>query len=173
MSDGTSDRYPEEDEVTTEIELDDEERLTDAVTVRDLRTSDLAAVVRIDRGSTGRPRGEYYEAKVRAVTVEPTLRTSLVAELDDHVVGFLLARVYFGEFGQAEPAAVIDSIGVDPDYRKRRVGQVLLHQLLTNLQALRVERVETQVDWTQLDLLAFLTRQGFRPSARVCLERTL
>jgi hypothetical protein len=42
-----------------------------------------------------------------------------------------------------------------------------------NLSALRVERVETQVDGSQPDLLAFLARAGFRPAARVCLERAL
>jgi predicted N-acetyltransferase YhbS len=159
--------------VTTETECEDGTLATAEPTVRALRAGDLAAVVRIDRASTGRPRAGYYEAKVRAAAVEPKLRTSLVAELDDHVVGFLLARVYYGEFGQAEPAAVIDSVGVDPAYRRRRVGRALLDQLLANLRALHVERVETQVDGEQLDLFGVLARQGFRPAARVCLERVL
>ena len=159
--------------MTTRCETDDGTLPTDAVTVRDLRAADLAGIVRIDRASTGRARHEYYEAKVRAALTEAKLRTSLVAELDDHVVGFLLARVHYGEFGHAEPVAVIDSLGVDPEYRKRHVGQALMRQLTMNLGALRVERVETQVDGTQLDLLAFLARSGFRPAPRVCLERTL
>lgn len=146
---------------------------TDAVTVRDLREGDLAAVVRIDRASTGRSRQPYYQAKIKAAVLEPTLRTSLAAELDSHVVGFLIARVYFGEFGRTESVAVIDSVGVDPPYRGRAVGQALLRQLLMNLAALHVERVETQVDGSQPDLLAFLARAGFRPAARVCLERAL
>jgi predicted N-acetyltransferase YhbS len=159
--------------MTTRCDLDDGVLPTDAVTVRELRAGDVPAIVRIDRASTGRPRQEYYEAKVRAVLNEPRLRTSLVAELDDHVVGFLLARVHYGEFGRAEPVAVIDSLGVDPEYRKRHVGQALMRQLTMNLTALRVERVETQVDGSQLDLLAFLANAGFRPAPRVCLERGL
>ena len=146
---------------------------TDAVTVRELREGDLAAIVKIDRASTGHARREYYESKLKAALAEVKLRTSLVAELDGHVTGFLLARVYYGEFGKAEPVAVIDSIGVDPAFRKRRVGQALLLQLTNNLRGLRVERVETQIDWTQIDLLSFLMRQGFRPAPRLCLERTL
>ena len=96
-----------------------------------------------------------------------------MAEVDDHVVGFLLARVYFGEFGRLEPSAVIDSLGVDPEYRGRRVGASIMRQLLVNLTALRVERIETQADWDQFDLLAFLAKSGFRPAARLCLERRL
>jgi ribosomal protein S18 acetylase RimI-like enzyme len=156
----------------TDLETDDGTLPTDAVTVRDLRAEDVGAIVRIDRASTGRARREYYEAKVTTSLAEAKLKTSLVALLDGHVVGFLLARVYYGEFGHAEPVAVIDSVGVDPAFRKRHVGQALLRQLLMNLGALRVERIETQVDWTQMDLLSFLMRQGFRPAPRLCLERT-
>jgi predicted N-acetyltransferase YhbS len=159
--------------MATSCELEDGTLPTDAVCVRDLRAVDLPAIVRIDRDSTGRTRQEYYDAKVRAVLTEPKLRTSLVAELDDHVVGFLLARVHFGEFGRAEPVAVIDSLGVAPGYRKRHVGQALMRQLTMNLSALRVERIETQVDGSQADLLAFLAHSGFGPAPRVCLERVL
>ena len=78
-----------------ELENDDGTLPTDAVLVRDLRAADLAAIVKIDRHSTGRLREDYYKAKVRAALLEPTLRTSLVAELDGHVVGFLLARLFW------------------------------------------------------------------------------
>ncbi len=163
--------------MSTEIEDEDEDEdgtlPRDAVAVRDLREGDLDAIVRIDRASSGRLRRTYYEAKFRVAFAEPKLRTSLVAEVDDHVVGFLLARVYFGEFGRLEPSAVIDSLGVDPEYRGRRVGASIMRQLLVNLTALRVERIETQADWDQFDLLAFLAKSGFRPAARLCLERRL
>lgn len=155
------------------LERDDGTLATDAVPVRDLREDDLAAIVKIDRASTGRSRHEYYAAKVRTALHEPGVRTSLVAEQDGHAVGFLLARVYYGEFGHAEPVAVIDSVGVDPAFRRRHVGQALLRQLQLNLGALRVERIETQVDWDEFDLLSFLARNGFRPAARLCLEKPL
>lgn len=161
-------------DVRTDAHESDEGRLpTDAVTVRDLRKEDVAAIVRVDKAATSHSRREYYEAKVRACLADQRLKTSLVAELDDHVVGFLLATVYYGEFGRAEPVAVIDSLGVDPEYRKRHVGQALMRQLTMNLTALGVERIETQVGPSQLGLLAFLANAGFRPAPRVCLERPL
>jgi predicted N-acetyltransferase YhbS len=159
--------------MTSQPELSDGTTATDRVTVRELRTADLPAIIRIDRASTGQVRREYYEAKIRVAVAEPKLRTSLVAELDDHVVGFLIARLWYGEFGRAEPVAVLDSIGVDPDYRGRLVATALLRQLVMNLDALHVERIETQVGGAQPELLAFLARSGFRPAARVCLERVL
>ena len=147
---------------------------TDAIAVRALTADDLAAVVKIDAASMGRPREEYYRAKIHEACEETGgPRTSLVGEVDGHPVGFLLAKVYYGEFGQAEPVAVIDSVGVDPRFRGQHVGQALLRQLLMNLQALHIERVRTEVDWEQLDLLHFLQRNGFGPARRFCLERTL
>lgn len=147
---------------------------TDSIAVRALTADDLAAIVKIDAASMGRPREEYYRAKLHeAIAQAAGPRTSLVAEVDGHSVGFLLAKVYYGEFGQAEPVAVIDSIGVDPRFRGKHVGQALLRQLLINLQALRIERVRTEVDWEQINLLHFLQRNGFKPAPRFCLERQL
>jgi ribosomal protein S18 acetylase RimI-like enzyme len=146
---------------------------TDAVEARTLRETDLAAVIRVDQHSTGRRRDEYYTAKVQSALAEGKLQSSLVAELDGHVVGFVLARVYYGEFGRPEPVAVIDSIGVHPDFRGRQVGQALMRQLRLNLRALGADRLETQVHWTELPLLRFLAAQGFEPAPRLCLELDL
>jgi ribosomal protein S18 acetylase RimI-like enzyme len=96
-----------------------------------------------------------------------------VAELDSVPVGFVMARVDLGEFGRVETTAVIDTIGVDPNYQNRGVGRALISQLLTNLGTLRVEKVRTEVDWQDHDLLAYLDRSRFIPSQQLCFERPL
>ena len=65
---------------------------------------------------------------------------TLVAEMEGRAVGFVMARVDFGEFGLVEPTAVIDTLGVHIDYRNQGIGRALLSQLLVNLMTLRVER---------------------------------
>ncbi len=50
-----------------------------------------------------------WEATARA-------RPTLAPEVDGAPAGFVMARVDFGEFGRPEPAAVIDTIGVDPGH---------------------------------------------------------
>jgi len=154
-------------------ETDDGTLPTDAIAVRTLEQRDLPAIVRIDAASMGRRREEYYAAKVKATLGEGRLRTSLVAEVDGNVVGFVLAKVFYGEFGQAEPVAVVDSIGVLPSHRGQHVGAALFRQLLMNLRALDVERVQTEVDWKQFDLLRFLASHDFRPAPRLCLQLDL
>lgn len=155
------------------IAREDEPLESESVRVRNLRASDLDAVVRIDRASTGSPRHEYFRVKLERALREPKLVTSLVAEVDDQVVGFVFVTIFYGEYGRAEPVAVLDAVGVEPELRGQHVGTALMEQLEANLRALRVERIETLVDWRQLDLLGFLAERGFVPASRLCLELAL
>src|SRR3990172_165055 len=145
----------------------------DRIPVRTIAENDLRALIAIDRRITGRDRSAYFERKLAEALHESDVRVSLVAERDGRPVGFIMARVDFGEFGRMEPTAVMDTIGVDPDYRQQGIGRALLSQLLVNLMALRIERIRTELDWRDRDLLAFLDRCGFRPSQQLCLVHTI
>lgn len=143
----------------------------DRFPVRSLQADDLPAIIGLDRRITGRDRTAYYKRKVAEAINESGVRVSLVAEIDGQFAGFVMARVDFGEFGRTNPAAVIDTIGVDPAYAKRGVGHALLSQLLANLSSLRVEVVRTQLEWDQFGLLSFLKSCGFKPSQRLSFTR--
>ena len=145
----------------------------DCIPIRTIRDQDVTAMIAIDREITGRDRGAYLAAKIAETLEESDLRVSLVAELDGRVVGFVTARVGLGEFGRTDPAAEIDTLGVSPEYRSRGVGRALLSQLFANLASLRVERVVTEVDWSDHDVLAFFGRCGFAPSRTLAFDRIL
>lgn len=145
----------------------------DKVPVRSMNQGDLRALIAIDRRVTGRDRSSYFERKLADALHELDVRVSLVAEQDAAPAGFIMARVDLGGFGRLEPVAVLDTIGVDPDYRNRGVGRALLSQLLINLATLRVETVRTELDWRDRELFAFLDRCGFRPSQQLCFDRAI
>ena len=145
----------------------------DRVPVRSLSEDDLAAVVRIDRKLTGRDRSAYYAAKLREMLTESGIRVSLVAEEDGFVVGFVMARVDFGEFGKIDKAAILDTIGVHPGFAGSGIGHALLSQLILNLATLQVETVLTQVSPENIGLQRFLYSCGFHPSQRLMLSKTI
>jgi GNAT superfamily N-acetyltransferase len=145
----------------------------DKVPVRTMRESDLPAMIAIDRRITGRDCSEYFKERLEEAFFGSDVRVSLVAERNDRPAGFIMARVDLGEFGRFEPTAVMDTIGVDPDYRSQGVGRALLSQLLINLSTLRIERVRTEIDWRDRELLAFLDHCGFFPSQELCFDRVI
>jgi ribosomal protein S18 acetylase RimI-like enzyme len=145
----------------------------DVADIRLMQSADLSDVVRIDAASTGRVRDAYMERKLAEAMHDSAIRVSLVARVDDALAGFLTARVDLGDFGRTEPVAVLDTIGVHPDCRHRRVAHALLSQLFVNLGGLRIERVETVVAPHDVELLGFFYAVGFAPSQRIPFARAL
>lgn len=149
-------------------ELDDLSR--DKVLVRSLSPDDINDVVRIDSKITGHDRRDFFQRKFQEVLYESGIRVSLIAEIDDMVIGFMMARVDFGEFGRTASEAVIDTLGVAKDFRSQHVGHALLAQLLANLATLQVESVRSEVEWNNFSLLGFLESCSFNPSQRLVLS---
>ena len=148
-------------------------RTNEELVLRALAPGDEDAIVKIDARSVGRRREEFCRAKLRQAFADTGVALSLVAEIDGTVVGFVLARVYYGEFGLAEPAAVLDVFGVHPEFRGRHVGAALLEQLRTNLAGLGIATLQTEVNWSSPDLITFFHHEGFVPAARFCLDLDL
>ena len=87
---------------------------------------DFDAVVLIDETILGVSRREYYELKFEKLfSSNDFLPTSLVSETEDGtVIGFVMGELYIGEYGIAREGATLDTIGVDPRYRNRGIGEV-------------------------------------------------
>ncbi len=143
---------------------------TDRIPVRLINERDLDAVVSIDAAATGRRRPRYFELMLERAVKQAALQVSLAAEMDGRVIGFVIASLFYGEYGVSEPTASLDAIGVHPSYRHQRIATALLRQLRINLAALRVTTIRTEVSWDDFDLLSFFKREGFAPARRLCLE---
>ena len=141
--------------------------------VRQLRPQDLEAVTALDAKAVGRRREEYFKLKLSQAMSDTGIQVSLGAELDGIFAGFLLARVYYGEFGAPEPVAVLDTMDVHPDFRGRGVASDLIDQLRTNLLGLGIRTLQTEVSWRSPELLAFFQHEGFEPAPRLCLDLDL
>jgi GNAT superfamily N-acetyltransferase len=155
------------------MNIDTDSPARDLVLVRNLRADDIDALIAIDAAAVGRRRERFLAAKLKQAFGDTGIAVSLVAELDGGVVGFLLARVYYGEFGVLEPAAALDVLGVHPDYRGRHVAAALVDQLRTNLLGLGIPTLQTEVQWASPELISFFQHEGFTLAPRLCLDLDL
>ena len=145
----------------------------DLTEVRALNAADLDGVARIDRRLTGGDRSRYLRHAIDEALAESGIRVSLAAIVDGSLAGYVMARVDLGDFGRTAPVAILDTLGVDPLRQGHGIGRALLSQLLVNLAALRVERVETVVALRNVALLAFFVRAGFAPAERLAFFKPL
>ncbi len=145
----------------------------DMFNCRTLTKEDLPALIQIDRKITGREHVEYYQRKVKEALSDSGIRVSMVAELGGKVVGFIMARVDYGEFDRIEPTAVLDTVGVNPAMGHHLAGSALLSTLLGNLATLRLDTIRTEVDTEHMDVLTFLLKNGFRQSQELAFFHRL
>jgi ribosomal protein S18 acetylase RimI-like enzyme len=144
------------------------------VEIRVLRTDDFPSIMEIDTQVRGRPRPEYYERKMRTLMDgSGGIVSSLAAEVDGKVVGFLMGQVFDGEFGIPETAALIDTVGVNPELQRSGIARLLFEEFCTNMKAIGVTRIRTLVDWNAWDLITFFDSMGFEPLPVLNLELEL
>lgn len=153
-------------------EANDHERMAcSALEMRPMLAADLPQILRIDRAVTGRDRGAYIEARLAEAMEDSAIRISLAGRLDGAIVCFAMARVDLGDFGRTQPVAVLDTIGVDPEYARRGFGRALVERLCRDAAQLQARRIETLVHLADLELLAFFQAVGFAPSQRLSFVR--
>ncbi len=147
-----------------------------SIKIRLMTADDFDAVVGIDEKILEASRLKYYEMKFdKLFKSKEFLPTSLVAELDDKtVVGFVMGELYIGEYGISQVGATIDTIGVDPDYRRKGIGEQLIDKFMDHLRDLGVAKINTLVDRNDTKLIHFFSANQFSPAKSIInLERSL
>jgi ribosomal protein S18 acetylase RimI-like enzyme len=139
-----------------------------------MKAGDFDAVVGIDEKVLKAARPEYYELKFEKLfESKDYLPTSLVAEEDGTVVGFVMGELFMGEYGIFEKEASLDTIGVDPGYQHKGIGKQLIDEFLDHLGEIGVKKVNTLVDWDDSGLMQFFRANRFSPSKTINLERSV
>ena len=55
----------------------------------------------------------------------------------------------------------------------KHIGRALFEQLETNLRAIGIETIQTQVEWNHFELLGFLKTLDFQPVPTLSLQKKL
>ena len=144
------------------------------IKIRLMKAGDFEAVVGIDEKVLKVARPEYYEMKFdKLFNTKDFLPTSLVAEEDGTVVGFIMGELFMGEYGIFQEEARLDTIGVDPDHQHKGIGKRLINEFIDHIKKLGVQKINTLVDWNDSVLMHFFSSNEFSPSKSINLERNL
>ena len=131
------------------------------IDIRNLRTSDLPFIVSIEERLTGVARAKYWEKRIEMSEAIRPHWASLVAEINDRVVGFVFGRAAELEFGLPGTVAWIEIIGVDPAFRSQGIGRALLEQFTTSAEDHDIKTIFTLVGPEAADMKEFFGRLGF------------
>lgn len=146
------------------------------INIRLMNDGDFEDVVRIDQKILNVSRLEYYTLKFELLFKSGEyLPTSLVAENENKkIVGFIMGELYIGEFGISREGASIDTIGVDPDFRRQGIGKKLMNEFVDHLKQLGVQKINTLVGKEDTRLMNYFNANLFCPSKAVInLERSI
>jgi ribosomal protein S18 acetylase RimI-like enzyme len=145
------------------------------IRIRLMKADDFDAVVGIDEKVLKASRPEYYIMKFeKLIKSKDYLPVSLVAEKEDGtVVGFVMGEIFMGEYGIFQEEATLDTIGVDPSYQHKGIGEQLLNEFVDHLRKVGVQKINTLVDWNDSKLIHFFSVNQFSPSKTINLERSL
>ncbi len=140
--------------------------------IRTMAPSDLGQIVEIDVKVLGKQRPEYWEMKLDLVEKRAQI-SSLVAEMDNKVIGFIIGGVSNWEYGMPKNIGWIDTIGVDPVYQRKGVAKMLFVEITNNLKKLGIDTIITFVTRRDPMLLNFFNSLGFQKGDMINLELDL
>ncbi len=143
----------------------------DNFAVRAAKSEDVAAVGRLDERITGLAKPDYWQGTFARFGARPD-RYFLIAEVDGRLCGFIIGEVRAWEFG-SPPCGWIFAIGVDPDYRLRKVGSRLFETMCGRLRESGVEKVRTMLARDDSLNMAFFRSQGMMAGPFIQLEMPL
>jgi ribosomal protein S18 acetylase RimI-like enzyme len=129
--------------------------------VRSMEKGDLPSIVDIEERQTGVARPHYWEKRIEISEAIRPHWASLVAEVDNRVVGFILGRAGELEFGLPGTVAWIEIIGVDPAHRHRGVAQTMVEKFAESAEDHGIRTMFTLVTSNQSEMQRFFSRLGF------------
>lgn len=129
--------------------------------IRNLEKDDLSAIVNIEERLTGVARRDYWEKRIEISEAIRPHWASLVAEVDNRTVGFVLGRAGELEFGLPGTVAWIEIIGIDPAYRGQGIARALIERFAASADDHGIKTIFTLVDKNNSQMEPFFTRLGF------------
>ncbi len=140
--------------------------------IREIEQSDAKAIQRI-RSLISKEDAEVDSEKIiNQQTGDISKRASIVALIDNKVVGYMISNILYAGFGLRKSAWIV-AMGVDPEFMGLGVGKRLANRILEIYKSQNINCVYSSVAWDSIDLLSFFKALGFERSEFINLRKKL
>lgn len=144
------------------------------VTIRKVRSEDLAGIVSIDAAVTGLAKADYWnDIFVRYSERRTDERFFFVADADhgggDRIIGYIVGEIRAWEFG-SEPCGWVFAFSVDPGTRLQGIGERLFAHILNAFRNAGVRTMRTMVARDNNLHLSFFRSEGMTAGSYIQLE---
>jgi ribosomal protein S18 acetylase RimI-like enzyme len=140
--------------------------------IREIRLEDAQAIEAIRAAISPQDANVDFLKLVKQQASDGNDATSLVAELNNKVVGYMISTTLYAGFGIRKSAWIM-AIGVHPDYMGQGIGLALANRVCDIYRAKQVESIYSSVMWDSIDVLSFFKKLGFKRSEFINLKKDL
>ncbi len=141
------------------------------LTLRSLYPEDINQVSNIESSLTGRPRMAFLEKRLAVATAMPDSFITCAVLDGEKLAGYGFARVLEGEFGARSAIAILDAIGVDPDYQGKGIGKKIMAGIEQRMKKKNISTLQTQIVWSDHSMIRFFASAGFSLATGQIIER--
>ncbi len=130
-----------------------------SINIREMNEEDVEGILNIEREVRGSSRAVTY-APVPDSCVGGEIGSSVVAEEDGRIIGFVLGRIVSSPV-ELNDIAWIELIGIHPECQSRGVGKRMVEAWKDCCKAKGIKKVHIMINWRDWWMQSFFESQGF------------
>lgn len=146
--------------------------MEDRVNIRQIMLADAEAIQAISKAISKDDADVNFVKIIEQQISEGAGNSSLVAEIDGNVVGYMISTSLLAGFG-IKKSAWIMAIGVHPDFMGQGIGVKLARKICEVYKNKGIKHIYSSVLWDSTDVLSFFKKLGFERSDFINLKKKL
>ena len=149
-----------------------EDLLEDTVKIREIALEDAGEIQNIRKAISEDDAQVNFKKIIEVHISEGAGKSSLVAEINGHVIGYMISTSLYAGFG-IKKSAWIMALGIHPDYMGQGVGMKLAQKICEFYKDKGIKYIYSSVIWDSTDVLSFFKKLGFERSEFINLKKKL